>query len=130
VIRGNAEGIGFAIAISRVKIIADQIRAGGTTAPTAFLGVQAVTLTDDVQGFSVDEGAILVAVVPESPADEAGLQEDDVVVRIGDAEITSADDLVKAVRSHEPDDRVEVEVVRGERRLTVDVVLGRAPLGP
>ncbi len=131
VIRGNAEGIGFAIAINRARIIADQIRAGGgSTAPTAFLGVQAVTLSDDVQGLAVDEGALLVAVVPDSPAGEAGLQEDDVVVRIGDAEVASADDLVKAVRSHEPDDRVEVEIVRGERRLTVDVVLGTAPLAP
>jgi S1-C subfamily serine protease len=125
VIRGNAEGIGFAIAIDRVKIIADQLREGRGS---AFLGVQAVTLTDDVQGFSVDEGAILVTVVPGSPAAEAGLRENDVVVRIGDDDVASADELVKAVRSHEPGDRVEVAVVRGDDRLTVTVELGTAPV--
>jgi S1-C subfamily serine protease len=131
VIRGNVEGIGFAIAINRVKIIVEAIRDGdGVSRQPAFLGVQTVTLTDEVQGVAADHGAILVAVVPGSPADAAGLQEDDVVTRIGDAEVEGADDLVRAVRSHEPGDRVEVTFVRGDQTRTVTVELGTAPVQP
>jgi putative serine protease PepD len=48
----------------------------------------------------------------------------DVIVAIGDAAIKSVEDVFAAVRSHKVGETIDVEVVRGEERLTLEVTLG------
>lgn len=74
---------------------------GGEARSRAFLGVTTATL----QG---NAGAVVLEVEPGSPAQAAGLQPDDIVVRVGSERVRSSDDLGAAVRAREPGARIEV----------------------
>ena len=59
------------------------------------------------------------------PADQAGMQGGDIIVRIGDKTIANLYDMTDALNAHQPGDTVQVVVKRGEQTLTVTAVLGR-----
>jgi serine protease Do len=132
-VAGQAQNIGFAIAIDTVKPIADGLKAGkGVVKQGAFLGVTTVSVTPAVQqrlGLSVSQGAVVQDVSPGSGAESAHLQPGDVIVKFGNDDITSADDLSTAVRKHQPGDKVEVSFVRGSQHQTATVTLGSRPAG-
>lgn len=126
VIRGDAEGIGFAIAIDRVRPVIDDIRKG--TNDRAFLGVSFLTVDEQTlaeNGYDAKAGALLTEVLPGSPADQAGLTEYDLIVKAGDRTITSSTDLQEVVGRSKPGDRLELEVVRRDDRRKVTVTMGR-----
>jgi S1-C subfamily serine protease len=132
-----AENVGFAIQINSVKPAISQA-AEEPGAPVAFMGIGAddaaspdVQFAIDVQfdiELGTDQGAAILDVVPGSPAEAAGVQVGDVVVAFGGDEISTADELGEAIRSREPGDRVDVEVVRPDgERVTLTVELGENP---
>jgi serine protease Do len=128
-----AQNLGFAIAINTIKPEIADIRAGkASTSSGAYLGVQSQTLTPQIAdqfGFSTDRGAILAAVVPDSPAGQAGLRRGDVITRFDGRNIETAEQLVDAVNTHKPGDRVEVVFKRGEDEQRATVALGSRPTG-
>lgn len=133
VIRGLAEGIGFAIPSDIVRPVLERLRAGdgGTLAANGYLGVSVVTVTDSIRDrfdLSTDSGAIVSSLDPSAPAAQAGLEEGDVIVRIGDTNIESADDVVVAVRAFEPGTQVKIEWLRGEREMSADVTVASRPI--
>ena len=96
---------GFAIPINQAMDIAGQIVAGKGSATvhigqTAFLGVQ----TSATSG----GGARIAAVVPGSPAEQAGLAEGDTITALDGTRIDSATDLTTALVQHHPGDQVKV----------------------
>jgi len=125
----SAQNLGFAIAIDTAKPIIDELRTGH--ASRAYLGVVTTDLTPQIArrfGIPVNSGAIVEDVSPGSAADQAGLQPDDVIVKWGARDVSSAGDLIAAVRAASPGDRVPVEFYRGETRSTVTVTLGSKSL--
>ena len=66
---------------------------------------------------STDSGAYMASVVEDGPAAKAGIQE-------GDDEISSADGLIIALRSHEVGEKVEITLMRGKEEKKVTVELG------
>ncbi|MDN5914167.1 MAG: trypsin-like peptidase domain-containing protein [Pseudonocardia sp.] len=101
---GGSIGVGFSIPINQAKRIADQLRTTGK-ATHAVLGVE-VTASDDPQ----QAGARLRTVAPGGAAAAAGLQPNDLVVRLGDQRITSGTDLQAAVRSQAPGSTIELQL--------------------
>ena len=73
---------------------------------------------------STDSGAYVASVVEDGPAAKAGIQEGDVITKLGDDEITSADGLIIALRSHEVGEKVEITLMRGKDEKKVTVELG------
>jgi len=71
-----------------------------------------------------DSGVRITGVREDSPAEKAGLQAGDVIVQLGDAEITDLYAYTYALREHSPGDEVKVVVLRGDERLTFTAVLG------
>src|SRR5207248_2728417 len=130
-VAGEAQNIGFAIAMDTVKPIAESLKTGrGVVRATAFLGVTTATVTDDIRqrlGLSVSKGALVRDVTPGSGADSAGLRSGDVIAKFGNDDISSSDDLSAAVRRHQPGDKVEVAWQRGNQRQTATVTLGSRP---
>ena len=61
------------------------------------------------------------AVQSNSPAQRAGIVEGDVIVRVGDREVTTADELVVAVHAQEIDQPVTVQIVRSGRLVDIEV---------
>ncbi|MDP9386504.1 MAG: trypsin-like peptidase domain-containing protein, partial [Actinomycetota bacterium] len=130
--RDVAQNIGFAIAIDTVKPMLDRLRRGEAAPPQGFLGVSTVTLTPEIRqrlDFAAEAGAIVVEVVLGSPADAAGLRQNDVITRIGDKAIETNADVQSAVRGNEPGDKVEIVWQRGDQELRETVTLGARPAG-
>ncbi len=131
-VSAEGEGVGFAIPINEVKqAVKDVQDVGRIVRP--WLGVRFVMLDEESAeefGLVDARGALLAqgnrgepAVVPDSPADKAGLQEGDVVLSIDGEELSADHSLAEAIRSHTPGDSVTMTVKRGEETFDVDVVL-------
>jgi serine protease Do len=73
-------------------------------------------------------GALVRQVLPGTPAAEAGLLPDDLIVAIDGSAITGWEDLVWALNTLEPGQKVTVRVMRGERKLRLPLQLGKLPL--
>jgi serine protease Do len=116
IVASEVEGMGFAISSDEAKpIIEDLIRYGHVTYP--WLGVGLYTVEPSLaaaMNLSVDRGALIVTVVADSPADTAGLREDDIIIRFRGQEVSNVADLVRAIRASEVGEEVEIVFVRGE----------------
>lgn len=93
--------------------------------PRAFLGVYGAQYIPEGDDSGVDEGVILTGIVDGSAAQTAGLQEGDIVKRVGDTEVSTFGELAKAVKSHKPGEDVEIELVRDGQVQTVSAELGQ-----
>jgi S1-C subfamily serine protease len=128
---GQAENIGFAIAIDQALPVIDEILEEPSS-ERAWLGVFSRTMGPGVAfdlGVDSDqEGAVVVDVVPDSPAADAGLEQGDVIVDVGGAEISSNSDLTAALTELDPGQQVDVSVVRpGGEEESIEVELGERP---
>jgi S1-C subfamily serine protease len=125
----QAQGIGFAIAIATAKPIADQLVSTGH-AIHPYLGVQYGQLTPGLArqlGVNVQNGIVIGAVQPGSPAAQAGLQPRDVITAADGQPITDESSLAQILSQHKPGDTVPLTVNGRGQQLTVQVTLGQAP---
>jgi len=124
----RAEGIGFAIPATTATIIADQlIETGDVSRP--LIGVIPIDIsTADAEQFGISGvesgGAGVAEVEPGSPADEAGLEVEDIITAIDGEPIESSGDLFAALRNYDPGDEVELTVIRDGSEETFEVTLG------
>jgi membrane-associated protease RseP (regulator of RpoE activity) len=86
----------------------------------AFLGVAVEEETEHPEG-----GARIESVVGDSPAEEAGLAEGDIIVGLDDRVIRGPRGLTKRLEEREPGDVVEVSVLRDGRERSFEIELGR-----
>ncbi len=114
---GGSIGLGFAIPIDDARTIAESIIRTGTYVHSD-LGVNAKSVTD-----GTSDGAQVLNVRQGGPASRAGLLEGDVVLRVDDRPIASADELVVAVREHPVGSSITLGVVRQGRPLTLQATL-------
>ena len=123
---GNYSGVGFAIPVNYAISLAQQIIEGKT--PThAQLGVTLSSVDQNTAsryGFAVSEGAYISSVSSGSGAEKAGLQVGDIVTKFNDTKISSASDLMLAVRSQKVGSKVTVEFYRDNEVKTAEVTLG------
>ena len=119
-------GIGFAIPGNYAVEIANKI-ISGEEVTHAYIGLSMQTVNAQnarSNGLAVNQGAYVAEVVSGGPADQAGIQKGDIIVAMDGEEITSADGMVLAVRSHDIGDTVTVTVVRGTETKDLTVTLG------
>ncbi|HVX29680.1 MAG TPA: trypsin-like peptidase domain-containing protein [Nitrolancea sp.] len=125
----QAQGIGFAIAIDTAKKIANEIvTTGHATHP--FVGVNYLALSPAAAAqlnISATQGALIESIVPGSPAEDAGLQKNDVVTKIDGKELTTESAFAETVDSHKPGDVITLTVERNGQEMTIKVTLGTRP---
>jgi len=115
--QGGSIGLGFAIPIDDARVIADQLVEKGE-AIHAYMGVR---LTD------TEDGVTIAGIESGSPADKAGLQEGDVVTKIGGDKVDDVASLTAKIRSRKPGDKVTIEVTRDGKSHEAEVTLGTFP---
>ncbi|MFN8016203.1 MAG: trypsin-like peptidase domain-containing protein [Acidimicrobiia bacterium] len=125
-----AQNIGFSIAIDRAKPIIDDLKKGKDR-KIAFLGVAAQDVNDRLVkelDLKVSEGALIVEIQAGSPASKSDLALNDVITKIGDKTIKSANDMVSAIRTKQPGETVVVKYNRLGKEKTTKVTLTERPL--
>jgi S1-C subfamily serine protease len=105
--------------VDYVQTVASALRTKGRVA-RAWLGVSTAPAQRS-------EGALVVLVEPEGPADGAGIEPGDVIVRVGEKPVSHATDVRSVVIGAEPGTRVPIEFVRSGERAIVDVGLLPVP---
>lgn len=120
-----ASNIGFAISVGEALPIVESLRrqANGEPRQEGFLGVSLEERRDGGQG------ALIGGVDPNTPADVAGVQAQDIVISIDDAAVDGAAGLVAAIRDREPGDDVVLEILRDGEFLRLTVTLTTRPSG-
>lgn len=122
-VNAAGQGIGFAIPVNLVKRILPELKEKGRVA-RAWLGVSFGDLTPKLAksfGLRAPVGALVREVLPESPADQAGIEPGDVILRVGEEAIERADELPLRIGLAGVGKQVKLRVRRdgGERTLTV-----------
>jgi S1-C subfamily serine protease len=132
-LRGGAEGIGFAIPSNTVKRVVDQMLAHpGITEPPvqAFLGVELVPVTSGFRnqtGYRGQGGVGIQQVISGSPADQAGINPGDVILRADDKSYSDAKALQGAIGKMHAGDKVTLEIWSQGVKRNVQITLGSRP---
>ena len=119
-------GIGLAVPINMAAAIKDQLVATGKV-HRGYLGITMQDVDPDMsEFFKLDDnnGAVITSVEEDSPADKAGLKKDDVIIKIGKKQIKDSQDVFNVIGFTAPDTKVEIAVIRGGKKKTLDVVVG------
>ena len=131
----DADGIGFAIPISSVKGMLNQLLETGS-AERAYLGVYSIAITPEVVSeydLPVNSGAYLYyesgkytnsAIAKNSPAEKAGLKNKDIIVSINGIKIGTAGSLSTLIGEYKPNDTIQLSVIREGKELALNVTLG------
>lgn len=120
--RGNI-GIGFAIPANMAKSVMTQLIQFGDV-KRGLLGIGAEDISPELQSeFGVKNGAIISQVLPYSPAQLAGLKTGDVIVGINTTPIKSASDVINTVGFLRVDSKINVNIMRGNKPMTLEVTL-------
>jgi serine protease Do len=138
-IASGSQNVGFAIPVNDVQGLISQVLKSGKFAQP-YLGVRYVPLTADVASefnLSVNTGAFIApssdvnnpSVIPNGPAADAGLLENDVITAVNSTSIDQTHSLTSLLSPHQPDDKVNLTVLRGDKTMHLTVTLGTAPTG-
>jgi serine protease Do len=136
-IAGNAQNIGFSIPINEIKNAISSVESKGVII-RPFLGVRYETITPDLANtnhLSVTNGALVIgdsttaAVVAGSPADKAGLKNNDIILKVNGTDLSSSKSLTTIISSFKPGDSVSITVLRDGKTITLKTNLTTAPSG-
>jgi len=119
---GGNIGIGFAVPAAMAEPVITELRETGTVR-RGWLGVSIQPLTEEIaEALGLDEkrGALVVEVLEGTPAAEAGLESGDVILSFDGKEVASPEELSRTVAETEVGDTVEIGILRGGERRTVN----------
>jgi len=122
-IYAKAQGIGFAIPISKARKIIDDLIVHGEVIE-AWIGLIVQNIDAALSRYlelPPDAGVIIKDVADGSPADTAGLREGDLLTAVGDRQIVSADDYQTAMRQFPPGATLNLQLKRGSESITLPV---------
>jgi Do/DeqQ family serine protease len=121
---GSYAGYSFAVPVSLVKKVMDDLLEYGAV-QRALLGISILDVTDSRIEEDVDEtsGVYVAAVNKGSAAEEAGLEEGDIIIGIGDNEVKNIAELQEYVGRNRPGDKVDVTYLRDGKERKVSATL-------
>lgn len=138
---GGSEGIGFAIPINKVKeVYTELIDTGKVERP--WIGITGLDITPDTASklnLSLTEGILIIDVIKDSPADNAGLRKTtsdpsstdfvlgDIITELAGQETPTMKDLISILLEYNPGDTIELKYYRNGDYDTVQVTLGVRP---
>lgn len=130
---GGNDGIGFAIPINLAERIMDDLIEDGEVS-RGYLGIQFKGEVDQTLaralGLNNERGIIVGEVQEDSPAEKAGLAEDDIIVSLNDEDIRNWDSFRTRIAAYKPGDNITMGIIRDNDNMSLDVTLGEREEGP
>jgi S1-C subfamily serine protease len=121
-----SSGVSLALPINKVKIIADDIIKHGSV-ERGYLGIYPEDLDEKtLEKYNINKGVLVSEVVKESPADDAGLLENDIILEFAGKGLKDAGELRSLIQNAKPKEKVRIKILRDGRRTELTVVLGKA----
>ncbi|HWQ87060.1 trypsin-like peptidase domain-containing protein [Brevundimonas sp.] len=120
---GSSSGVGFAVPAAAVRRVVDSAVGGATAVVRPWLGVKGESVSGDVArslGLERPQGLVITEVWPGGPGARAGISEGDVITAIDGAEINDQGGLNFRVGTREPNDTVQVSVLRDGKARTLE----------
>lgn len=125
--------IGFAIPINEAKRVVESVKKYGKIV-RPFLGVRYILLNEEIakaNNFDVTSGALVargnertdIAVIPGSPADKAGLVENDIILEVNGTKVDQGNSLASLIAKYSPGEKVKLLVLHKGEKNTVEVKL-------
>ena len=124
-----AQGIGFAIPINTAKYVVEQLLEKGRVI-RPWLGITGLTVPKEVATYynlPTRSGVVLAGIVRGGHADEAGLEEGDIVVQADGTAVDTMEQLQREIRGKKPGDALNLTIVRDGRRREASLTLQEAP---
>lgn len=118
-------GIGFAIPSNMAKSVMQQLIEYGNVR-RGMLGIAAQDITPDLASafnLSSASGAVVAQVIPNSPAEKAGLQVGDIITAVSDTPVKNANDVVNAVGFMRVNSKADISILRHNKKMDITVVL-------
>ncbi len=122
---GGSVGIGFAIPSALAENIVEQLEEYGRTI-RGWLGVRIQTVTEDLAsslGLDRPYGALVASVIPNSPAEKAGIKPGDVILNFNGSEVTEMRKLPRLVAETKVNSKSNVTIWRNEKKKSLKVVI-------
>jgi S1-C subfamily serine protease len=141
---GANDGVGFAVPMTAIEHSVEQLREKGH-AEYAYIGVSSQPIYPQLAqklGIDTDFGALIANVVPGGPADKAGLKGatgqitfqaaeyetgGDVIIEVDGKKVVQPEDLALLISEKLPGEKVELTILRDNKRMNVSVTLGKRP---
>ncbi len=121
------EGIGFAIPIDDVEpLINDLIDYGYVTGAYMAVTVQD-TDSASAEMFGLPTGAYIVSTEEGGAADRAGIEPKDIVIAVGEHEVSNVTELTRALRNYKAGDTATVKLIRSGREMSVEITFDERP---
>lgn len=136
-IDAQGQGVGFAVPSNEVKKAVESYRSVGRIV-RPYLGIRYLTVTPDIQdarGLLYDYGGVIsrtsehpgTPVLPGSPAESAGLQENDIILAINGKLVRGSQTLFKIIQSYRPGDVLQLTIARDITSFTATATLAEVP---
>ncbi len=126
---GGSMGIGFAIPANIARQVMEQIAKEGSVT-RGWVGVEAQNLTPELaESFALPNasGALIAGVLPNSPADHAGLKAGDILLGINDKPVVNSAAMLNLIAVLEPSKNATLSIVRAGKEMDVIILIGRRP---
>jgi len=126
---GGSLGIGFAIPVSTVKSVMEEIMKNGRVI-RGWIGVEPQKITPELAeifGVKGKTGILISAVVRGGPASQAGVKPGDILMKVNDTEVTDQTSMMNLVAQLPPNKKAKLTFLREGKMLIVDVLVGTRP---
>jgi S1-C subfamily serine protease len=129
----NAENIGFAITVNKIKKDVEDVKTKGKIV-YPFLGVRYILVDQTIKAsnnLSVNYGALIQkgsnpgepAIMPGSPAEKAGLQENDIILEVNNTKVDAQNTLSKLLLQYSPNQEINLKILRQNKEQIIKVTL-------
>lgn len=121
-----AEGLGFAIPMNEAVPIMQDLMKYGYVKGRPMIGVSIREITPELAYYNnllIDYGLYVMSVTEKSAADTAGITRGDIIIKCGGEKVTSSTQLNKIRDKHKAGDKISLTIMRGNKEMTLSLVL-------
>ena len=127
----SVEGLGFAIPINDVIAMIQDIMTNGYVTNKPYLGITGGSMTEQMAAqfrYDIDSGVFVYSVEEGGAADKAGFKMGDVIIKVGDTDITSMEDLNVVKKQYSAGDTATFTIYRDGQEMTMEVTWDAVPV--